>query len=78
MIDLNYEKNCMSRRFAKKKEIIFKRKLEHYKVSYSSENIFDKVNQETILLSVVIQRHHKELIFDIIELITHDIILERS
>ena len=78
MIDLNYKKNCMSRRFAEKKEIIFKRKLDHYEVLYSSENIFNKVNQKMILLSVVIQRHHKELIFDIIELITYDIILKRS
>jgi len=36
----------------------------------------ERVNRETKPLSIAIQRHHKELIFDIVEMTTHDIVLE--
>jgi len=36
------------------------------------------MNKETKLLSITIQQHHEKLIFNIVKIITHDIILEMS
>ena len=36
------------------------------------------MNQETILLSVVIQQHHEELIFNLIEMIIHEVVFKKS
>jgi len=37
-----------------------------------------KVNKETKLLSIVIQQHYEKLIFNIVEIIIYNIILEIS
>jgi len=36
----------------------------------------ERVNKETKPLSIAIQQHHEELTFDIVGMITHDIVLE--
>ena len=41
--------------------------------SLPNEN--ERVDRETKLLSIAIQRHHEELTFDIVKMATHDIVL---
>jgi len=38
----------------------------------------ERVNKETKPLSIAIQQHHEKLIFDIVRIITHNIVLKMS
>ncbi len=38
----------------------------------------EKVNKETKLLSIAIEQHHEKLIFNIVRIITYNVVLEMS
>jgi hypothetical protein len=82
MIDFDATDNFMIRVFVKKKDYFTQKKPDAYNLVIVDENsLLDKnerVNRETKLLSIVIQQHHEKLIFDIMGMITHDIVLRMS
>ena len=78
MIDSNATKNFMSKELI---SIFFiKLKYDFYDLIIINKNSLfnenEKMNTETKSLSITIQRHHEKFIFDIVRIITHDIILK--
>ena len=79
MIDSSSKNNYVSATLAKRKKFFTHSKNKNAFEAYVIEKEFiNKMNQETILLSVVIQQYHKELIFDLIKMIIHEVVLENS
>ena len=80
MIDSNAIDNFMARALVKRKEYSTRRKSNAYNLVIVNENSLlvenERVNKETKLLLIAIQQHHEKLIFDIVEMITYDIVLE--
>ena len=79
MIDFDAIDNFITRALVKKKEYFTQKKSNAYNLIIVDENsLLDKnerVNKETKLLSIAIQQHYEKLIFDIVRIITHDIVL---
>ena len=79
MIDSSATKNFMFQKLISKKEFATQRKKNAYDLIVIDEsslfNENEKVNTKIISLSIVIQHHHDKLIFDIMRMITHDIVL---
>ena len=79
MIDSGSENNYVSTALTRRKKFPIRLKSKDAFETFAIEEEFvDKMNQETISLSVVIQQHHEELIFDLIEMIIHEVVLEDS
>ena len=82
MIDSSATENFMSESLIERKRLSTRQKKNAYDLiiinenSLSSEN--ERVNTETRSLSIATQRHHEKLIFDIVRMITHDIVLKMS
>ena len=78
MIDSSTTKNFMFQKLINKKNSLFKKNI--YNLIVIDENSLlnknEKINIKIILLSIVIQQHHKKLIFNIIRMITHNIVLK--
>ena len=80
MIDSNATENFMSQNFIERKRLFTRKKNDSYDLiiidenSLSNEN--EKMNTKIKSLSIAIQRHHEELIFDIVRMITHDVVLK--
>ena len=79
IIDSNATKNFMSQDLIERKRLSTRKKDDSYDLiiidenSLSNEN--ERVNTETKSLSIATQRHHEKLIFDIVRMITHDVVL---
>ena len=79
MIDSGSKNNYVSTVLTRRKEFFIRLKSKNaFEAFVIEEEFVNKMNQKTISLSVAIQQHHEELIFDLIEIIIHEIVLEDS
>jgi len=82
MIDSGATGNFMVRALVKKEDYSTQKKPNVYSLMAVDENSLsdenERVDRETKPLSIAIQQHHEKLIFDIMEIITHDIVLRMS
>ena len=79
MIDSNSENNYVSTILTKRKKFFTRLKSKNaFETFVIEEEFVNKMNQETISLSVAIQQHHEDLTFDLIEMIIHEIVLKDS
>ena len=79
MIDSESENNYVSTVLARRKEFFTQSKNKNaFEAFVIGEEFVNKMNQKTISLFVAIQQHHKELIFDLIKMIIHEVVLEDS
>ena len=79
MIDFEFENNYVSTVLARKKKFSIRSKSKNaFKAFVIEKKFVNKMNRETISLSVVIQQHHEKLIFDLIKMIIHEIVLKDS
>ena len=82
MIDSSAIDNFMTKALVEREEYFTRKKSNAYNLvvvdgnSLLDEN--EKVNKETKSLLIAIQQHHEKLIFNIVEISTHDIVLEMS
>ena len=80
MIDSNATENFMSQNFIERKRLFTRKKNDSYDLIIIDENSLfnenEKMNTKIKSLSITIQRHHEELIFDIVRMITHDVVLK--
>ena len=77
MIDFESKNNYVLTILTKRKKFSTHSKNKNAFETFIIEKKFiNKMNQEIILLSVVIQQHHEELIFDLIKMIIHEIVLK--
>ena len=77
MIDSEFENNYILTVLARRKEFFTRSKnKDTFKAFTIEKESVNKMNQKTILLFIVIQQHYKELIFDLIEMIIHEVVLE--
>ena len=82
MMNTDATENFMSQSLTRDKEFTTRRKKDFYDLIVIDENSLfnenERVNEETISLSIAIQQHHEKFIFDIVEMIIHDIVLNMS
>ena len=77
MIDSESENNYVSTVLTRRKKFFTRSKSKNaFEAFVIKKEFVNKMNQKTISLSVAIQQHHEELIFDLIEMIIHEIVLE--
>ncbi len=80
MINFDATSNFMVKALVKRKEYFTRRKPNAYNLVIVDGNSLlvenERVNKKTKLLSIAIQQYHEKLIFDIVKMITHDIVLE--
>ncbi len=80
MIDSSATNNFMTKALVKRKKYSTQKKFDAYNLVVVDENPLlnenEKVNKETKPLSIAIQQHHEKLIFNIVKIITYDIVLE--
>jgi hypothetical protein len=80
MIDSGATGNFMARALVKKEDYSTQKKPDAYNlVIVDGNSLLDgnkRVDKETKPLSIVIQQHHEELTFNIVRMITHNIVLE--
>ena len=80
MIDSNATENFMSQDLIERKRLFTRKKNDSYDLIIIDENSLfsenERVNTKTKSLSIAIQRHHEKLIFDIVRMITHDVVLK--
>jgi hypothetical protein len=79
MIDSGATGNFMSRTLVDRKGFSTRKKNDGYDLVVIDDSPLlsedERVSEETTPLSIATQRHHEELIFDIVRMITHDIVL---
>ena len=79
MIDFESENNYVSTVLTRRKEFSVRSKSKNaFETFVIEEEFVNKMNQKMISLSVVIQQHYEELIFDLIKMIIHEIVLKDS
>ena len=82
MIDFDATSNFMAKALVKKEEYSTQKKSNAYNLIIVDKNsLLDKnerVNKKIRSLSIAIQQHHKKLIFDIVKIITYNIVLKMS
>ena len=79
MIDSGSKNNYVSTALTKRKKFPTRLKNKNAFEAFAIKKKFvNKMNQETISLSVAIQQHHEKLIFDLIKMIIHEIVLRDS
>ncbi len=80
MVDSDAIDNFMARALVEREEYSTRKKPNAYNLIIVDGNPLldenEKVNKETKLLSIAIRQHHEELIFNIVEMTTYDIVLE--
>ena len=77
MIDSSSKNNYVSTVLARRKRFFIRLKSKDaFEAFVIEEEFVNKMNQETISLSVAIQQHHEKLVFDLIKMIIHEIVLE--
>ena len=62
----------------KKSELTTQKKTDDYELSMINESQLDRVDKKTQFLSVAIQQHYKTIIFDIVTMVSHDVVLDMS
>ena len=79
MIDSDSKNNYVSTALTKRKKFFTRLKnKDAFEAFVIEEEFVNKMNQETISLSVAIQQHHEELVFDLIKMIIHEVVLKDS
>ena len=79
IIDFEFENNYVSTALTRRKKFFTRSKDKNaFEAFVIKERSVNKMNQETISLSVAIQQHHEELIFDLIKMIIHEVVLKDS
>ena len=79
MIDSDSENNYVSTVLTRRKKFSTRLKSKDaFEAFVIEEEFVNKMNQETISLSVAIQQHHEKLIFDLIKMIIHEVVLGNS
>ena len=82
IIDSGATENFMSQILTERKKFTLREKHDAYDIIVIDKSSLlakdERVNKETISLTVAIRRHHEKLIFDIVEMIIHDIVLKVS
>ena len=68
--------NFMSRKFVKQQKYIIKKLRRFIKLQLIDETKFNKITKKTNSLLIIIQRHHEKISFEIVQIITHDIVLK--
>ncbi len=72
----------MARALVNRKKYSIQEKSDVYNLIIVDRNLLSdgnrRVDEKTKLLPIAIQQHYKKLIFDIVEIVTHDIVLEIS
>ena len=80
MIDSSATKNFMSQNFIERINFFIRRKNDTYDLMIIDENSLssknERMNTKIISLSLVIRQHHEKFIFDIMRMITHDVVLK--
>ncbi len=80
MIDFDTISNFMIKALVKREEYFIRKKLDAYNLVIVDKNLLlnknERINKETKLLSIAIQQHHEKLIFNIVRIVTYNIILE--
>jgi hypothetical protein len=80
MVDSDATDNFMVKALVKREDYSTQKKPNVYNLMIVDENSLpdenERVNRETKPLSIAIQQHHEELIFDIVGIATHDIVLK--
>ena len=77
MIDSEFKNNYVSTVLMRRKRFFIRSKdKDAFETFAIGEEFVNKMNQETISISVAIQQHHEELTFDLIEMIIHEVVLE--
>ena len=77
MIDSSSKNNYVSTVLTRRKKFSTRLKNKNaFETFVIEERFVDKMNQKTISLFVIIQQHHEELAFDLIEMIIHEVVLK--
>lgn len=81
MIDSSATENFISKDLINRKRFSIRKKANVYDLIIIDEKLLTsqknkRVNQETESLSIALQRHHEEIIFDVIHMINHELVLE--
>lgn len=75
MIDSGAMGNFMSQRFVKSNGIATQEKNDGYELIAVDGSSLPDVDSETIPLPLAIQQHHEEIVFDVLDTASHDIVL---
>ena len=79
MIDSNIIGNFITKNYVETKKYLIQDKKQFYKLVNLNNILFGNnsrwISTETILLPIVFQKHYKELVFNIINIINYNIIL---
>ena len=82
MINFDATSNFMIRALVEREEYFTQKKSNAYNLMIVDGNSLfnrnEKVNKETKSLLIAIQQHHKKLIFNIVRIITYNIVLKMS
>ena len=82
MINSESTDNFMTKNFVKKKRYFTQRKKNSYDLIIVDENLLfnedERVNTETISLSIATRQHHEKLIYNLMSMITHEVVLRMS
>ena len=82
IIDFDAINNFMIKALVERKEYSTQKKSNVQNLVIVNKNSLfarnEKVNKETKLLSIAIQQHHEKLAFNIVRIITHNIVLKMS
>ena len=77
MIDSDTTETFIFSCLVEKFELMTQKKQNNYKLFMINRSQLEtRIDKETTFLSVVIQQHHKTLTFDVVFIISHDIILD--
>ena len=79
IIDSNATENFMSQNLIKENVYLLLKKNVYNLIIINENSLFnenEKMNTKIKLLSIAIQQHHEKLIFDIVQMITHDVVLK--
>ena len=83
MMNSNATENFISSRLITTLKCATQKKNESYQLQIINDNSLSRKNnkeviRETKSLSIIIQRYHEKLIFDIVKMITYDVVLRMS
>ena len=82
MIDSSATENFMSQGLIERKRLSTRKKDDSYDLIVIDENSLpsenERVDTETKSLPIATQRHHEKLTFDIVRMVTHDVVLRMS
>ena len=62
----------------KLQEYVTKKLFQFIKLQLIDETKLNQISKETNSLMMTIQRHHEKISFEIVQMITHDIVLQMS